>query len=156
MKFRQKYIRQFIIIYLILIFICLEFSISSAQNNNVSNDWKMTTAGNVHMVVYNRGRIFTWETDYPGLIDIEYPPGSGEEHIGATGIMVGGIKPDGSIGITAGDMMKAPDEFWPTDAPWDTIWVINRGDDQVDIGGVLSDGTMDIYWPGYKAVSDQD
>lgn len=151
MRFAVTNIKVFVTIFLIL-----SAGTLFAQDNNVSNDWKMTTAGNIHMVIYNRGRIFTWETDYPGLIDIEYPPGSGEEHIGATGIMIGGIKPDGSIGITAGDMMKAPDEFWPTSSPWDTIWVVNRSEDPVDIGGLLSDDTPDIYRPAYRAISDQD
>ena len=36
-------------------------------------------------------------------------------------------------------------EFWPSEAAWDTIWVIGRGD------------TVDIpYWPQYVGISDQD
>lgn len=126
-----------------------------AQGFNVSNDWKMATAGKVHMAIHNRGRIFSWMTDYPGLIDIEYPPGSGEEHTGACGITFGGYLPDGSLGISAGEHMRQPDEFWPSPAPWDTIWVVNPTDPPMDIGGFYNDTEM-IYWPQYKAVSDQD
>ena len=142
--------------FLIILGISLEIGDSTLfAQQNVSNDWKITTAGNVRMVIFNRARIYHYGTDYPGLVDVEYPPESGEEHIGSCGIVVAGIKPDGTIGLSNGEHMHQPDEFWPSEAPWDTIWVIDRNDDPVDIGGEFN-GVMDIYWPGYKAVSDQD
>ena len=145
---------SYVQIFLILILI-IGSGLIAQGTSNLTTDWTMVTAGKVHMVVHNRGRIFSWDTGYPGLIDIEYPPGSGEEHIGACGITFGGILPDGSIGISAGEHMKQPDEFWPGSAPWDTIWVVNGNDDPLDIGGEYADSTIN-YWPGYEAVSDQD
>ena len=128
---------------LIVIFSCLQIgNLPLFAQQNVSNDWKMTTAGNVRMVIFNRARIYSYGTDYPGLVDVEYPPESGEEHVGSCGIVVAGIKPDGTIGLSNGEHMQQPDEFWPSEAPWDTIWVINKTDDPVDIGGELPDGTM--------------
>jgi len=126
------------------------------QRNNVNNDWKLTRAGTARMVVYNRGRMFSWETDFPGLVDVEYPPGSSEEHIGACGMMLGGKTADGVAHMSAGDMMKSVDEFWPSSARWDSIWTITREDGPVDIGGLREDGTEDYYLPGYTAISDED
>jgi len=128
-----------------------------SQNENVNNDWRLTTAGNIRMVVHNRGRIFSWPVgEVPVLVDVEYPPGSGEEHVGSCGISFGGIREDGILGISNGEHMAQGDELWPSTESWDSIWVVNRNDAPLDIGGVNSEGELDIYKPGYKAISDQD
>ncbi|MBN2354588.1 hypothetical protein JXO59_00660 [candidate division KSB1 bacterium] len=123
----------------------------------VSNDWKLTTVGKVRQIILNRGRMSRNGNyaDFPYLIGCEYPPGSGDEHINATGWWIGGIAPGYVKRVSVGAGGKTPDEFWPTEAPWDTIWVVNKGN-VMDIGGTQADGTVDIYWPGYKAISDQD
>ncbi len=124
---------------------------------NVSNDWKLTRVGKVRQIILNRGRMSrnANNADFPYLIGCEYPPGSGEEHIQSTGFWIGGIAPGYIKRASVGAGGRSPDEFWPTEAPWDTIWVVNKGD-TVDIGGIQEDGTLDIYWPKYAAVSDQD
>lgn len=124
---------------------------------NVNNDWKLTQAGNVRQIILNRGRMSRNgnNADFPYLIGCEYPPGSGDEHLTSTGWWIGGIAPGYIKRVSVGAGRRSPDEFWPTEAPWDTIWVVNKGD-TVDIGGIKDDSTLDIYWPKYTAVSDQD
>lgn len=142
----------------VLIFFAISFapSIVLAQDEfNVSNDWKVTSVGLVRQIINNRWRFHSNNTDYTGLIDCEYPPGSGEEHTGPAEAWLGGITPDGDTLVSAGASI-GPDEFWPSAAPWDTIWVVDRGEKPVDIGGPTEDGGERIYKPNYTAVSDQD
>lgn len=110
-------------------------------------DWKLHDVGKVRQFISNIGSL--WPTgllgsDYPGLIYCEFPPNSGEEHVGEGGIWVGAlVGADSLVSVTTS--WNSTQEFFPTDAPWDTIWVVTRGD------------TVDIpYWPGYVGVSDQD
>ncbi len=130
-----------IILILFLSFITTE--IPQAQNVNqpqsVSNDWKLTKAGLVRQLIVNRGRLYKWNTDYPGLIDCEYPPGSNEEHVARYLLWMSGISSNGDT------LSNGPDDAWPTSARWDTIWVVDKGE-PVDIP----------YWPNYQAASDQD
>jgi len=131
--------------------------VSVHAQENVSNDWKLTTAGKVRQLIVNRGRFSENANNagYPGLIGCEYPPNSMEEHIHGTGIWFGGVNTEGERLVSVGAGNNSSDELWPTEAPWDTVWVVNKGD-TVDIGGVDEDGNDDYYWPGYTAVSDQD
>jgi len=125
---------------------------------NVTNDWKVTQVGKIRQLLQNRGRggYGGNYSGYTGLIDSEYPPGSGNESVKYNHFMIGGYIPlkfDPVISMGMG--YASPDAFWATEAHWDTIWVVNKGD-TVDIGGYKKDGTPDFYWPNYTAVSDQD
>jgi hypothetical protein len=152
MKF-IKYILKLTILFC-LIFISNDYLWSQY---NVSNDWKLTRVGKIRQIILNRGRMSRNgnSADFPYLVGCEYPPGSSEEHIQSTGFWIGGIAPGYVKRVSIGAGGRSPDEFWPTEASWDTIWVVNKGD-TVDIGGMKEDGTLDIYWPKYAAVSDQD
>jgi hypothetical protein len=87
----------------------------------------------------NRLRLYSYNTDYPGLVDCEYPPGSGVEHINQTVASIAAVTPAGDT------LTNNADSMWPTAEPWDTIWVVDKSK------------IMDIpYWPNYRAVSDQD
>jgi hypothetical protein len=108
-------------------------------------DWKLTTVGKVRQVLTNQGTLNKADTKYPGLINCEFPPGSSEEHLYQGGIWVGGILPSGDTAVSETQKHFGFNEFYPSAANWDTIWVGSKGD------------TMRIpYWPNYVAVSDQD
>ena len=128
---------------------------------NVANDWKVTQAGQIRQVILNRGSINDDISDYPGLMDTEFPPGSGVEHLGYAGIWVGAEIPNGEKRVTVGESQTGygfESEMWPTSAEWDTIWVVNpiSGPDGIDIGGTTEDGSTEVYLPDYKPLSDQD
>ncbi len=140
-NFRSHMLKKINLFLLISVFLFTEFTVLHAQpvQQNVANDWKLTTVGKIQQLIVNRLRLYSWNTDYPGLIDCEYPPGSGEEHINQTIAHLSGIDPEGR------KIVNFQDEMWPSAASWDTIWVVNKWE------------TVDIpYWPGYSAVSDQD
>lgn len=108
-------------------------------------DWRVHNAGKVRQVITNQGTLNGGSTRYPGLINSEFPPGSGEEHLYQGGLWVGAITPTGDTLVSETSSHFSPLEFYPSSAPWDTIWSGSKGD------------TLDIpYWPGYVAVSDQD
>ena len=146
-----------------VIIIVLLFSGNIKGQENVTNDWKVTTVGQVRQLIPNRARIVCGHRcggnerafGFPGLVGCEYPPGSGEEHLQDVGIWIGGITPTGDTLVSVGAGHRSADEFWPSEAPWDSVWVIDKGKN-VDIGGTLPDGSEDFYWNNYSAVSDQD
>lgn len=110
-------------------------------------DWKLHDVGKVRQVVTNTGGLNAKLDNlfsYPRLINCEYPPNSYEEHITESGIWIGAIVAgDTFVSVAQGEGSSR--EFYPSEAPWDTIWVVNRGD------------TVDIpYWENYIGVSDQD
>jgi hypothetical protein len=108
-------------------------------------DWKLTTVGNVRQVLTNLGALNKSQTRFPGSINCEYPPGSGEEHIYQGGIWVGAVTPWGDSLVSETQSHFGYNEFYPSAAAWDTIWVASKGD------------TINIpYWQQYVAVSDQD
>lgn len=108
-------------------------------------DWKLTTVGQVRQVLTNQGTLNKASTRFPGLINCEYPPGSGEEHLYQGGIWVGAVMPNGDTAVSETQSHFGFNEFYPSPEPWDTIWVGSKGD------------TLNIpYWPGYVALSDQD
>lgn len=110
-------------------------------------DWKLHDVGKVRQVVTNTGGLnakFDDFFDYRRLINCEFPPGSGEEHVTEAGLWVAAVVgSDSLVSVAQGE--GSPREFFPTDAPWDTIWTVSRGD------------TIQIpYRPNYVGVSDQD
>jgi len=108
-------------------------------------DWKLTTVGKVRQVLTNQGALNKASTRFPGLINCEFPPGSGEEHLYQGGIWVGGLTEAGDTAVSCSQSHYGYNEFYPSAAPWDTIWAVTKGD------------TANVpYWPGYVAVSDQD
>lgn len=116
-----------------------------AQQTNL--DWKLHDVGKVRELITNIGSL--WPTpvlwnDYPGLIYCEFPPNSGEEHVGEGGIWIGAIV-DGDSLVSVTTSWNSTQEFFPSSAPWDTIWVVNKGEN-VDIP----------YLPNYVGISDQD
>lgn len=126
---------------------------------NVTNDFKVTTAGDIRQVIINRFTLNDDISDYEGLLDCEYPPGSQEEHLQYAGLWIGGITPDGDTLVTVGESQTGYGieiEMWPSEARWDTVWVVDRDDPPVDIGGIMPDGEEEIYWEDYEAVGAQD
>jgi hypothetical protein len=123
---------------------------AAVHGQEVNLDWKRTDRSKVRQVVTNLGSLLghRLELGYPGLINTEYPAGSFIEHTGEGGIWVGGVTPDNDTLVTSTLSWAPGPYFWetyPSSAPWDTIWVVNRGE------------TVDIpYWQGYTALSDQD
>ncbi|MBI3586584.1 MAG: hypothetical protein HY088_05600 [Ignavibacteriales bacterium] len=108
-------------------------------------DWKVHNVGKVRQVVTNMGTLNKALTRFPGLINSEFPPGSDEEHLYQGGLWVGAITPTGDTLVSTTQAHFTPNEFFPTAAPWDTIWVASKGD------------TLQIpYWPNYAGMSDQD
>lgn len=128
----------------ILFTIALAFSVFAQET---TLDWKLHDVGKVRQVITNTGG---WNAkfddffDYPRLINCEYPLNSFEEHITEAGLWIGAIvEGDSLVSVAQGEASSR--EFFPTDAPWDTIWVVKRGE-VVDIP----------YWHNYVGVSDQD
>ena len=127
---------------LVLLALCVPPA-SKAQFTRL--DWKLTTVGKVRQVLTNQGTFNKADTRYPGLINTEFPPGSTEEHLFQGGLWVGGITPTSDTLVSETQSHFGPNEFYPTAAQWDTIWVAKRGD------------TLQVpYWPNYVGISDQD
>lgn len=110
----------------------------------VNLDWRLTRVGKVRQVLTNMGSLSKGRTNFPGLINAEFPPGSDEEHLYQGGIWVGAITPTGDTLVSETEAHYT-NEFYPSATKGDTIWTGLKGD------------TLNIpYWPHYVAVSDQD
>ncbi len=131
------------IVFLIILFL---FTLSVAQEN-VTLDWRIHDVGKVRQYISNIGSLWpTWVlwNSWTGLIYCEFPPNSYEEHVGEGGIWVGAIV-GSDTGVSVTTSWNSNQEFYPSGEPWDSIWVVEKGD------------TVDIpYWPGYVGISDQD
>ena len=112
----------------------------------ITQDWKLHDVGAVIQLVINNGKLNLLGTDYPGLLNTEYPLNSYSEHMGSVGWYIGGITPKGDTLVSVTHSFSSPDEFRGySAAPWDTIWVVS------------GETTRDIpYLPEYSPVSDQD
>jgi hypothetical protein len=122
-------------------------SMSKAQQANI--DFKISNVGPVMQVVSNHGMLGGGETKYTGFFDTEYPAGSGIQY-GTWALWIGGVK-NGIKSVDEGGPWTGTGFYgnrvtmYATSAPWDSIWVVDRGQ------------TVDIpYWPSYTGVSDQD
>lgn len=134
---------------LINLFIIVFLITSSILAQWTNLDWKMHNVGKVRQLITNKGAIDDSHdrvrTTYPGLLYCEMPAGTNEEHVYQGGIWIGAITPDGDTLVSVTRTHFTPHEFFPTAEPWDTIWVVTKGD------------TVDIpYWQNYTAISDQD
>ena len=113
-------------------------------------DWKVHNVGKVRQVVTNTGTLNAAQPhekkyNYPFLINSEFPAGSNEEHIYLAGLWIGAITANGDTLVSVTRSHFTDDEFYATNAPWDTVWVIEKGD------------TVDIpYLDSYTAIGDQD
>ena len=113
-----------------------------AQYTNLN--WKLHNVGKVRQVITNMGTMNKAATNFPGLINAEFPPNSDEEHLYQGGIWVGGISPNGDT-LVSSTQSHFKNEFYPTADKGDSIWTVQRGD------------TAQIhYWPNYVGISDQD
>ena len=146
-KNKLNYSRIWLLYFILLLFISVSNRVFSQEYNF---DFKYHNAGDILLLVTNEGTLFpNWES-VRGLINCEYPPNSNEEHIGEAGIWIGGITPAGDTLVSSTSSWNPwgnIKEFYPTAEPWDTVWVVTRGD------------TAYIpYWPGeeYIGFSDQD
>jgi len=134
-----------------LIFLILNiFSIAWGQT--LTTDYVITDAGQIRQLITNQGLLWSGGYSVPTNINAEFPPASFEEHIGEAGIWVGAIIPDGDTLVSVTSSWNphvstgGAFEFWPpSNEPWDSIWVVTRGE-VVDIP----------YWPGYTGLSDKD
>ncbi len=131
------------------VLVALVVGLAAACNAQQANlDFKVSNIGPIFQVVSNHAMMGGVDTKYTGQWDCEYPAGSGIEY-GSFAIWIGGIR-GGVKSVAEGGPWAVP--FYgntvtmlPSTNPWDTIWVVNRGQ------------TVDIpYWPGYTGVSDQD
>jgi hypothetical protein len=118
-----------------------------AQQANL--DFKVSNAGPVVQVVSNHGLFGGGETRYTGPYDNEYPAGSSITY-GTFALWIGGIR-GGIKSVDEGGPWTGTGFYgnrvtmYATANPWDSVWVVNRGQ------------TVDIpYWPGYTGISDQD
>ena len=116
---------------------------------NPTIDYKVHDAGAFRQVVTNTGALWRQQSRYPGLIYTEFPLGSNEEHLGEAGFALAAIV-NGDTLVTSSDSWDELDEMFPTDADWDTIWVVKRNE-VVNIGDPTNP-----YWRNYQGVSDQD
>jgi hypothetical protein len=120
--------------------ICL--SLLHAQQARL--DWKQHNVGKVRQVVTNMGTMNKALTNFPGLVNSEFPPNSNEEHLYQAGLWVGGINPNGDT-LVSETQSHYRNEFFPTASRSDTIWSVARGE------------TVQIpYWQNYVGISDQD
>lgn len=118
----------------------------------VTQDWALHDVGQVIQILTNRGAMNKENTDYPGLLNTEYPPKSFVEHFGKVGWYIGGITPEGDTLVSVTASFASSQEFRGfSSAPWDTVWEVDRGD-TVNIGG----GPGEYYEKNYSPVSDQD
>ena len=132
--------RKSCVTFLLSLFLLVPISYSQ----RATLDWKLHDVGEARQLITNIGTLWTAITDYPGLIYCEFPRQSHEEHVGEGGIWVGAILGNDTL-VSVTTSWNSNFEFYPTDEPWDTVWVVKKGD------------TTDIpYWPGYIGVSDQD
>lgn len=133
-----------------ILIVAAVFLITGSPLYTQTTDAKFTEVGEVRMLERNK-----WKFHGAGAeLVCEYPRGSQREHIGVAEAMFGGITADGDTLVSTGSS-DTEDEFWASDASWDTVWVIDNHREPVDIGGKRGDSS-DIYLPDYKAVSDQD
>ena len=109
-----------------------------------SLDCKSSNIGPIRVNISNTGNMnkaFIGDPDC-AYWDNEYPIGSDNVY-GKWGIWIGADNK-----VSEGGPWGTPDianEFFPSSEPWDTVWVVDRGE------------TVDIpYWPEYTGVSDQD
>lgn len=116
-------------------------------SQNVTLSWKIHNIGKIRLVETNTGEfnaVGDGLFNYPGLINCEYPPNSSEEHIADAGLWVGATL-DSVNYVSVAEGEGSPKEFFPSDAIWDTIWVVHKND------------TVDIpYWNNYIGKADQD
>ncbi len=136
---------------IIICFACFVFTAINlfAQDRNPTIDYKVHDVGAFRQVVTNTGALWRQQSRYPGLIYTEFPLGSDEEHLGEAGFALAAIV-NGDTLVTSSDSWDEPDEMYPTDAEWDTIWVVKRNE-HVNIGD-----PGDPYWQNYVGISDQD
>ncbi len=117
---------------------------------SLSLDHKFHNAGNVWQVITNLGYLgHHCYTTYAPTVKCEYPIGSGSSYLYGGSILVagkhGGRKLFSMADAWSENSGNCAYEFYPTGAPWDTVWVVNRGE------------TADIpYLPNYTALADQD
>jgi len=150
--------------FLVLIFLWAGAQASRAQE--ITQDWKLHNAGQVIQIVQNQGHLNQTHSDYPGLLNTEFPPNSFQEHTGSIGPFFGGIvqKPSGPDTLVStaerlggGETGHVFEGY--SDQPFDTVWVAQRGD-ALDIPYPVPYPSGRLYVPGrdsgYLPVSTQD
>jgi hypothetical protein len=136
--------RLFTILVPVLIAV-IAFSGGTSFAQNAKLDWRLTTVGNVRQVITNMGTFNKARTNYPGLINAEFPAGSREEHLYQGGLWVGALTPTGDTLVSMTQAHFTPNEFYPSANGWDSIWTGTKGD------------TLHLpYWQNYVCVSDKD
>lgn len=101
-------------------------------------DHKFHDVGRVWQVITNLGYLgFHCFTTYAPTKRLEFPVGSGSSYLYTGSLLFAGIR-DGQKLFSMADAWSenSPNcayEFFPSDAPWDSVWVV-RGGETVDIG----------------------
>ena len=118
-----------------------------AQEHNL--DYHISNVGPLMQVITNHGAFGGGETSFRGNLGNEYPSGSKISY-GPFALWIGGVRANEKLVVEGGPWTGTGHytnrvELYPSSAPWDTVWAVNRGE------------TVDIpYWPNYTGVSDQD
>ncbi|MFQ6113570.1 MAG: hypothetical protein ACE5NG_05705 [bacterium] len=135
---------KLLLIFIFLFIFCADL-LHAQETNLVCSG---TNIGPILQMVTNQGHMGSSALTFcEGVIHSEYPAGS---HItyGVFSVWIGGKRAGRKLVSTGGpwpDHFGNRHELFPTAAPWDSVWVVNRGE------------TVDIpYWPNYTGVSDQD
>jgi len=136
---KQKF---YLFFYLMIIFLT-----KSSYSQQTNLDYKISNAGPIKQIITNMGHFGAGLTNYTGHLEHEYPIGSHVEY-GPYAIWIGGILNEKKLVTTGGpwsNHFQNRHEFFPTSQPWDTVWVVQRGE------------TVNIpFWKEYTGVSDQD
>jgi len=113
-------------------------------------DHAFHNVGKVWQVITNLGYLgFHCYTTYAPTLKCEYPIGSGNSYLYGGSILVAGKRNNRKLFSCATAWSRQSTlcayEFFPSGAPWDTVWVLRRGQ------------TVDIpYLPDYTAWTDQE
>jgi len=130
----------------------LDAQILPPVNEPLVLDYKIHDINKIRQVITNLGYLgYSCMTPYGGYgkTTCEYPIGSGHDYLYSGAPILGGIRGNKKLFSTADAWSNYSEwcayEFYPTAEPWDTIWVVNRGE------------TADIpYFPNYIPLADQD
>lgn len=137
------------------------FLVKPLQAQQTNMDWAVSGVGPVLQLVTNTGHFGKGLTNYSGFFggfhqqSCMYPAGSGIEY-GVFALWIGAeVQPGGKRLVSTGGPWRDDDnntghhgnrhELFPSAEPWDTVWVVERGE------------TVDIpFWGTHTGISDQD
>jgi len=139
-----------LILLLVVATLPLEADDFPASGDALTLDHAFHDVGNVWQVITNLGYLgYHCYTTYGPQRKCEYPIGSNNSYLYGGGLLVAAKRNDRKLfSVSTAWSRQSTNcayEFFPSDAPWDTVWTLRRGE------------TADIpYLPNYTAWSDQE